>query len=276
MNANTRQHHDETPRHDIQADVVRVTPAMAQEFLKANTSNRPLRKDYVAELASTMRRGEWSLNGETIKFAKNGRLLDGQHRLSAIIESRVPIDIMVVRNVDDGAFATIDMNRKRTAADALAIAGYPNEKLVAASVRLILLLSDNKPNARVVYSHTQIKEWCDAYFEELSRFIPLGRMVAKSNMCESSIVVALCYFFNQKDPSATNTFFSRVADGVGLRNGSPIAALRSRLTTNATSPAKLPRVDVVALIIKSWNAYREDRDIDVIAWRSDEGFPSIR
>jgi len=265
-----------TPKHDISAEVVRITPSVAADYLKHNTHNRPLRKDYVTELAMTMRRGEWSLNGETIKFAKNGTLLDGQHRLSAIVESRVPVDLVVIRDVDDNAFATIDMNRKRTAADALAIAGFPNEKLVAASVRLILQLAEDPITFRQSYSHTQIKEWCDAYFEELSRFIPLGRMVSKSNMCESSMVVALAYYFTQKDANATQTFFARVADGVGLHERSPIGALRSRLTANATSPAKLPRTDVVALIIKAWNAYREGRDMEVIAWRSDEGFPKIR
>lgn len=263
-------------RAQIDAEVVRVTPDMAKKFLSHNTNNRPLRRDYVSELAASMRRGEWVLNGETVKFAKDGKLLDGQHRLHGIIESRQAIDLLVVRNVENDAFATIDMNRKRTAADALAIAGYPNEKLVAASVRLILLLAEDPVSFRQVYSHTQIKEWCDAYFEELSRFIPLGRMVSKSNLCEPTMVVGLAYYFNAKDPDKTQRFFSRLADGAGLGEGDPILALRSRLAANATSPAKLPRVDVCALIIKAWNAWRDRRDVEVLAWRTDEGFPAIK
>lgn len=260
----------------ITAEIVKVTPDIAKKFLSTNNNNRPLRRDYVAELAAAMRRGEWVLNGETIKFAKNGHMLDGQHRLHAIVESRTSCEMLVVREVQDDAFSTIDMNRKRTAADALAIAGYPNEKLVAAATRLILLLAEETINFRQTYSHQQIKEWCDAYFEELHQWIPLGRLVAKSNMAEASVVVGLAYYFSNKDADKTRLFFARLADGIGLREGDPILALRSRLGQNATSSAKLPRIDVIALIVKAWNARREGKDVEVLSWRTDEGFPNIK
>lgn len=262
---------------NIAADVVQITPEIAKRYLLQNINNRPLRRQYVSELASAMRREEWVLNGETIKFAVNGNLLDGQHRLHAIIESRRTVPIIVVREVPNDAFSTIDMNRKRTVADALAIAGYPNEKLTGAAIRLVLLMSEETVNFRQTYSPTEIKEWADAYFDELAKWIPLGRTVSKANMAEASLVVALSYFFSQKDEQETRVFFARLADGLGMREGDPILALRARLSQNATSAAKLPRLDIAALIIKAWNLRRSDRRIEAgLAWRVDEGFPAVK
>lgn len=46
-----------------------------------------------------MKTGRWVLNGETICFDSNGVLRDGHHRLLAIIESGVTIEVLVVRGV---------------------------------------------------------------------------------------------------------------------------------------------------------------------------------
>ena len=56
----------------------------AREILeKYNNGNRPLKKDHVKNLASSLKNNEWMLNGEAIAFSKSGDLLDGQHRLTA-------------------------------------------------------------------------------------------------------------------------------------------------------------------------------------------------
>ena len=63
-----------------------ITPAQAAEWLKGNTVNRRLVLHHVERLASEMLAGEWRITGDCIKL--NGdRLLDGQHRLQAIVQS---------------------------------------------------------------------------------------------------------------------------------------------------------------------------------------------
>jgi len=80
----------------------KITPDMAQEYLKFNTENyRSLSKDRVISYASDMKNGRWQFNGESIKFSENGQLIDGQHRLQAIIRAGVPVDMLVIRGVKD-------------------------------------------------------------------------------------------------------------------------------------------------------------------------------
>lgn len=41
------------------------------------------------------------MTGEPIKFAHNGRLLDGQQRLMALVDANVAVDFLVVRGLDE-------------------------------------------------------------------------------------------------------------------------------------------------------------------------------
>lgn len=69
----------------ITAKVETITPDIAKTMLGENVNNRRISHDNVNMFAREMRNGEWRFNGEAIKFSKDGRLLDGQHRLLAVI-----------------------------------------------------------------------------------------------------------------------------------------------------------------------------------------------
>ena len=58
-----------------------------------------------------------------IAFDVNGVLVDGQHRLAAVIEADVPVELTVFTEVGEGTFDVLDTGKRRTAADVLAIEG---------------------------------------------------------------------------------------------------------------------------------------------------------
>ncbi len=98
-------------------EVMRITPTEAQKWLDHNRINRPIRKAHVKRLAAAMKRGEWVVNHQAI--ALNGtNLLDGQHRLSAILLSGLPyVEMSVIRDAKDSTFDTIDIGEKRSLSD---------------------------------------------------------------------------------------------------------------------------------------------------------------
>lgn len=99
-----------------------ITPKIAAEYLLRNLlNNRNLRPTYVSALASAMARGEWQQNHQGIAFNSKGQLVDGQHRLSAIIQSGISVYMLVTRGLGMEAFPTLDMGAKRTMADATGI-----------------------------------------------------------------------------------------------------------------------------------------------------------
>ena len=85
--------------------------------------NRPLRTSCIERYADIIKRGQWELNGETIKFDTSGTLLDGQHRLSAVILAGMPIKSYVIRDLPRKVFDTLDTGKGRTGADVLSLRG---------------------------------------------------------------------------------------------------------------------------------------------------------
>lgn len=106
---------------------VLVSPSIAAEMLKGNTGNRPPRNTHVDFLAESMTRGEWRLTHQGVAISPSGRLLDGQHRLLAVIKSGVTVEMMVARNVQDLDFKYIDQGITRTAGDALGLSAQQVE-----------------------------------------------------------------------------------------------------------------------------------------------------
>lgn len=98
-----------------------ITPKQAEKYLQSNISNRPLRKLLVGQYAKDMMSGKWRLTHQGIAFNCDGTLLDGQHRLRAIIESGTTVRMVVARGVDSQSQLVMDDHAKRSANDALSL-----------------------------------------------------------------------------------------------------------------------------------------------------------
>lgn len=124
-----------------------ITPQDAERILKESASAfaemsvgggyRQRRiNDRVANVyAKDIVEGRWKENGETIKFDTEGRLLDGQHRLAAVIKANRPVAFFVVRGLDNSVMDTIDYGYQRTLESALQFQCRSYENGAAAVVR---------------------------------------------------------------------------------------------------------------------------------------------
>lgn len=89
-----------------------ITPKLADEYLARNTNNyRKINHANVKKYAEDMKEGKWEENAEPISFSPSGVLLNGQHRLAAIVKSGVSVNMVVARDVDAHIF---DIQGKRT------------------------------------------------------------------------------------------------------------------------------------------------------------------
>jgi hypothetical protein len=137
---------------EIRAEMTEITPAMALEWMERHRKvvagkrvenggkardNRKIRwgDDGVAGYARDMRAGKWRRNGETVKIAWDDTIPDGQHRLYACMEAKVPFWCLVVTGVDPEDQDTIDIGIGRKFADQLAIKNEPNAVILASVTR---------------------------------------------------------------------------------------------------------------------------------------------
>jgi len=103
------------------ASIYTVTPDMASAWLATSRGNRRLRKAWVEELARAMRAGQFAETHQAIAFDEDSALVDGHHRLSAVVESGCTVRMLVVSGVAREAYSAIDSGIGRTVADRLGI-----------------------------------------------------------------------------------------------------------------------------------------------------------
>lgn len=94
-----------------------ITSKDAQKILAGNTANRPLSITAVKKLEQIIKNGEWLFNGDTIRIAKDLTLIDGQHRLQAVLNTNISINTSILLNANKNIFKTIDVGKKRTISD---------------------------------------------------------------------------------------------------------------------------------------------------------------
>lgn len=131
---------------------VTVTPEKAKLWLTKNVGNRPIRESNVQRFVEVIKSGEYKMTHQGVAFDKKGNLIDGQHRLHAVVRAGRSVEMMVARGCDPATFAYIDQGAFRSASDILG-----TDRRVAEVCRYIARLASGGPtyvsprNLKIVY-----------------------------------------------------------------------------------------------------------------------------
>lgn len=120
----------------IKTKMVLVTPQKAGRWLQSNSKNRDIREAHVERLASDMLSGRWMITHQGCAFNCDGTLLDGQHRLMAIVKSGTSQWMSVTNGLPASSVSAIDDHQRRSVGDALKIVhgvSTPNIKRATAA-----------------------------------------------------------------------------------------------------------------------------------------------
>jgi hypothetical protein len=203
---------------NITTQLQTITPDMAKDCLAKNdTENRSRNKARVAAMARDMREGRWRTTHQGIAFDEHGTLIDGQHRLAAIIAAGCSVDLLV--SVIPGASVKdpIDQGAGRTAAYTTGV----HSRIIAACRVLHGLEGGTTYNRRVTVSeitdvynrHTDVLSW------EGIKGLTAG------------VIAAVCYAY-PLDQHKIADFARQVIDGEHLKKGDPAYTLRAWTARN--------------------------------------------
>jgi len=255
------------------AQVETVTPAMAQEWLNVNTNNRPKNKNTVLHSQTMIENGQWQINGESIKISDAGTLLDGQHRLQAIVNSGVPVEMFVVRGLSTEAFQTIDAGKARSYGDFLKINGTTSTNPAALAAAARVAMSFNKDTGEYVYSGSKTSvpsliQFTDNHIGLVNCVQTQITALYGKKLCSVSVAAGLNYIFSLVDPEAADTFFSSLATGANLEDGSPVLALRNRLISlsGGGHAGATHQKMIISYFVQAFNAYRAGRKIQSVSY----------
>lgn len=111
----------------MRTTVETITPELAAKYLAKNTQNRNVRQHTVTKMTRDLQAGAWVPTHQGIAFSPDGTLLDGQHRLLAVIQAGVPLVTLVTRGLPPEAQVEMDGQGRRQAADFM-VGGYANQR----------------------------------------------------------------------------------------------------------------------------------------------------
>lgn len=242
-----------------------VTPQMAQTYLEHNMNNRTLSRIQVGKYAHAMSIGDWQLS-DPIKFDTYGRLIDGQHRLAAIIESGVTVAMFVVRGLDPSAQDIIDTGRARTASDALKIHGYERYVILASAAKLLIAYENGWINTvsdsrypRIITTPEIVR-----YIDQHPRLHNAAKGADTDRQSVKMQTSVLCfgrYVLSQVDELAAHAFFDDLREMRTGGHGDPRSALLKRL---ANQQKRLSQPEAIYLMFRTWNAVRTGEPMHLI------------
>jgi hypothetical protein len=257
------------PEHEV----ILVTPPIAALWLSQNPRNRSLRRHKIEEYATAMREGKWNFDGQPIRrgVTEEGKeiVLDGQHRLNAILESETSQLMSVWRFIKIDAQDTMDIGLKRSAGDSLKMRGEKYTAALAGVLAMTLRWTRGVRAGNLTVNTgigtVQIQDqlqFLDAH-PDIRDGVIIGQRVRTAvggRVPISVLGTAHFLFSNLGDDMCeeqTTQFFGTLESGEGLLEGSPILALRNQWIRSARDKINTHQSYYLAQIIKAWNMYRD-------------------
>lgn len=260
---------------------VKITPELAQHYLTFNRNNWDVIPARIEGYADEMRRGEWKENGSTIVFSKSARLIDGQHRLQAILKAGVSIFMLVVYGCDEDSQVTIDVGRTKKAKGVMVVEGLPTWEAGVAGTALHTIINhaNGLPlSSNVRRNNREIQNYYLEFPAVKASVTAVSELPRKGVLITHSKALVLHYLFAQKDVPAADEFMQRLFLGDSLARSSPIYQLRQKLNEARIGGKRYSLREEYHACIKTWNAVRARKSMSSarsLFPSSDEPLPEI-
>lgn len=217
------------PGTEYTVELMYIDPKTAQKFLDLNCkNNRKLVDSNIEKIAEDMSRKKWRATHQGIAFDYQENLIDGQHRLTAIVQSGATVPMIVWRNVPTEFFSLTDRGATRSYHTVLNLAGKKNSNAFNSVVRKLTNLIHGFHRHYVPNDVTLLMETIDKYGADVQKVENLCKS-ERQYMAKNSHFMMGCFAAYQIDPDKTIDFISKYCNGYGLVQGDPADTLRKNV-----------------------------------------------
>lgn len=258
-----------------------IGPETAQQYLALNTENRPLRPTHVNRMAQDMRDGKWNFTGEPICFREgDGVLMNGQHRLHAVIASGETVQFMVVRGLAEDAWATMDRGMKRTTGDEFSRLGVSNATQAAAATRLLHRYFNAEWSKDYRSDDAELSRFYAEEHPGLMDHLPQARRFCNEVPIPMSVANVALYLSHLADVSRVGLdiqqWEEQVILGVGSTSSdSPALQLRRNLARRKQRNQRTPQRLALGLYARAWTAWVQGKPVQLLRFADTDAFPRI-
>lgn len=268
----------------MRVEVVEVTPDQAEKWLQsaAGLPQRAITTRRVAAYASAMSRGQWRVTHQSIALDPDGVLIDGQHRLSAVVMSRKTVPMSVAFDVPRESFDVLDTGFARTASSILHIGGYNDANGVAAASRAFMIYKEIDGTRRVpsadVRSQFSARDVLDFMETENGEHMRAnmrpGAVIGKAlnKYGARTWIAAALTLIDETNPlpDTREEFVNKWETGEMLSAGAPVLTLRRWMTSEygyGRADRGYRGIVGIAAAVRAWNAFTSGHDLALIRIR---------
>jgi hypothetical protein len=213
-----------------------IDPQTAREMLATSAGNRSISKPRVDSLASAIAAGDWKPWASPIQFNTRGELINGHHRLTAVILANRAVQQCVVRHVPDDTIEAIDLGRARTLGDVLSM---PTKHYVASANELAAIVNKTAlmlTGSPAPLSPSAVTRYRQALGDDLVASAMRWRRRAKDGRLPSpsAVAAALMFVYRTNGSDKSLQFCEQVSESVGAA-GDPAHTVARYLTTHGRS-----------------------------------------
>lgn len=254
-----------------------ITPEYAEELLKMNVNNRVVRSKKVAELAEAMKRGEWELTNDAIVISEGNILLNGQHRLMAVVKSGVPCPFILFTGAQDSAFDVMDTPVARRISDAIARkGGKKGVKMESAITRYINIHADllngwetmkrfasttSASRREILNFYEKNEKLIDKWVKKVNSILGKGvKLVSEAQL--TALAIFLERDLDHDDGKIESYLKALLLDG--MTQHKTILAIRKKLMLHQMKKERIDRHDILRYLIRGWNDFLLDREVNFI------------
>lgn len=244
-----------------------ITPEYAKELLQANIHNRKVKLGIVSRYSKDIANDKWKEDtGEALKISSTGAILDGQHRLMAIVKADKGLNLHIVRGLNDEVFKVIDTGAVRTHADIFQVSGAKNNTIIPQIIQTYILLKKGfgiKQNRQTTLTSHEL---LDIYVNNEAEWQSVANKVTKwyygfSRILPTSLIGGLYSAFKDKAGEAVaDEFMNQLMYGREVSSDT-IFWTRKKLTEDKLSKTRLKTNIKIALLIRTWNLYRQGKQV---------------
>lgn len=229
-----------------------IDAAVARRYLTMNVAGRRPIATHVAALTRDMVAGRWVNNGQPVCFSRSGLLINGQHRLLAVIEANGRIEVPVIHGLPEEAHATYDTQPRRGIGADDTVGSFGDQALAIAMANLLWRFEYKTEAIRSKRaSTTEIHEILNRYPRLLELRGFARRMVEYGR---SSVMGYGAFVIERDDAQKAPAFLRALSTGADLPAGHPILTLRSTLQRLRRENAS--QAEQLNALLAGWRRYK--------------------
>jgi len=264
-----------------------IDKEIAESILLLNTKNRKINEKHLIFLKKQILENAWVFNAQSISLSNENTLLDGQHRLTAVVKTNKEIITNISFGVEQSTFSTIDTGQQRYAKDTLYLNGYTNVNHVSAIIRLV----NNYREGRIAtggggdlkLSNEQTLEFAKKHSVDYwATLVKQASLYAKNHGSimgfSISEIGAFLYLVKEADQTKIDAFCKILFLGIGRKEDHYLSFLAKKFTdAKKNVMSSIVFSTKMAFLYKAWNMFLDNSNAKRVLYDpSSEKYPRLR